>query len=119
MDVAEYKTICNQPNALKRFVIEASEQVLRLRNPVLALSLKNILKSTPISKPVLHNGSEDTDYFLVTLDVAKAEQIMEYLVDAEVNAVGKDGKTTRQASYFGSLVDAWLRYIDFCDEMAN
>lgn len=116
MDVEEYKSICNRPNAFERGVLEASERELLSRHSSSALRLQEILRRAPVSKPLLHNGGKDTDYFLVTLNVAEAEQIVEHLVDAEADTVGRDGETTPQANRFGSLVDAWVRYIDFCDE---
>ena len=115
MDVEEYKSICNRPDAFERGVLEASERELLSRHSPSALRLQEILRSAPVSKPLLHNGNKHTDYFLVRLNVAEAEQIVEYLVDAEADAVGRDGETTPQASHFGSLVDAWVQYVDFCD----
>ena len=119
MDVEEYKSICNRPDAFERGILESSERELRSRHLPSALRLQEILKSSSVSKPLLHNGDKHTDYFLVTLNVAEAEQIVEYLVDAEADAVGEDGETTPQASRFGSLVDAWVRYVDFCDGTTN
>ncbi len=115
MDVEEYKSICNRPDAFERGVLEASERELLSRHLPSALRLQEILRSATVSKPLLHNGGKHTDYFLVTLNVSEAEQIAGYLLDAEAGAVGRDGETTPQASHFGSLVDAWTRYIDFCE----
>jgi len=98
-------------------VLQASERELRLRHPPSALRLQEILGNAPVSKPLLHNGDKHTDYFLVTLNVAEAEQIIEYLLDAEAGAVGHDGETTPQASHFGSLVDAWTQYVKYCNLM--
>ena len=72
----------------------------------------------PFPKPELHTAGEDTDYFIVKLDAAEAEQIVEYLLDAEVGGVGLNGETTPEASHASGLVDAWVRYVDFCDEAA-
>jgi len=87
VDVEEYKSICNRPDAFGRGVLEASERELLSRHSPLALRLQEILRSAPVSKPLLHNGGKETDYFLVTLDVAEAELIADCLVDAEVEAV--------------------------------
>ena len=115
MDAEEYKSICRRPDAFERGVLEASERELVSRHLPSALRLQEILRSAPVSKPLLHNGGKHTDYFLVKLNVSEAEQIVEYLVDAEADAVGRDGETTPQASHFGSLVDAWTQYVNFCD----
>ena len=119
VNVEEYKIICKRPDAFQRSVLEASERELLSRHPPSALRLQEILRGAPISKPGLHNNDKDTDYFLVTLNVAEAEQIMEYLIDAETDSVGRFGETTQQSSRFASLVDAWVRYIDFRDETAD
>jgi hypothetical protein len=119
VDVEEYKFICNRPDAFERGVLEASERELHSRHLPSALRLQEILKSASVSKPLLHTGGKHTDYFLVMLNVVEAEQIVEYLVDAEADAVREDGETAPQASRFGSLVDAWVRYIDFCDGMTS
>jgi len=119
VDVEEYKSICDRPDAFERGVLEASERELLSRHLPSALRLQEILSGAPVLKPLLHNGGKHTDYFLVTLDIAEAEQIVEYLVDAEAEAVGLDGETTPQASHFGSLVDLWTRYVDFCDEASS
>jgi len=119
MDVEEYKNICNKPNVFQRGLLEASERELVLRHLPSAYHLQEILIDSPISKPRLHNDRKDADYFLVKLDVAKAEEIVEYLVDAEADAVGREGETTPQASHYASLVDVWMRYIDFCDGKAD
>lgn len=115
MDAEEYKSICNRPDAFERGVLETSERELLSRHSPSALRLQEILRGAPVSKPLLHNADKHTDYFLVKLNLAEAEQIVEYLVDAEADAVGRDGETTLQASRFGSLVDAWARYVDCCD----
>jgi len=116
MDVEEYKSICNQPDVFERGMLENSMQELLSRHLPSALRVQEILKSVPISKPHLHNGNQDTDYFQITLNLSEAEQIVEYLLDAEAESVGSDGQTTPQASRFASLVNAWERYIDFCDQ---
>ncbi len=115
MNFEEYKNITNRPDAFQRNIIEASKRELVSMHPPSASLLQGILKGEPISKPNLHNGNKDTDYFVVKLNIAEAEQIVEYLLDAEANAVGRNGKTTPQASHFASLVDAWVQYIDFLD----
>lgn len=115
MNAEEYKSICNRPDVFERGVLEASERELLSRHPPSALRLQEILSGEPVPKPLLHNGSKHTDYFLVKLNVAEAEQIADYFVDAEADAVGRDGETTPQASHFASLADAWMRYINFCD----
>ena len=118
MDANEYKVICSRPDAFHRGVLEATRQMLSPLHPPSASRLREVLDGTPISKPALHAGGEDTEYFIVKLDVAEAEQIIEYLLDAEAGAVGLNGETTPGASHASGLVDAWVRYVDFCDEAA-
>ncbi len=118
MDENEYKVICGRPDAFRRGILEATRQILSPLHPPSASRLREVLEGAPISKPELHTGGEGADYFIVKLDVAEAEQIVEYLLDAEAGAVGSNGGTTPEASRASGLVDAWVRYVDFCDGAA-
>ena len=115
MNVEEYKSISSRPDAFRREVLEATQRALTLRHPPSAMRLQDVLSGDPVLKPELHQGDERSDYFIVDLNVSEAEQIMEHLVVAEVESLSADGTTTPEASRFGSLVDAWVKYIDFCD----
>jgi hypothetical protein len=119
MEPAEYKVVCKRPDALHRGLLEATEQALHLRHPLSAVRLREVLESKPIPKPELHTGGEDTDYFTVKMKIAEAKQIVEYLLDAEANAVGRDGETTSEANRLADLVDAWANYVDFCDRAST
>jgi hypothetical protein len=110
--------MCSGPDAFGREVLEATAQVLSSLHPPSVLRVLEAFEGVPISKPELHTGGEDTDYFIVKLDVAEAEQIVEYLLDAEADAVGGRDETTRAASHISGLIAAWVRYIDFCDAAA-
>jgi hypothetical protein len=118
MDVNEYKLICSRPDAFDRGILEATAQELSSSHPPSASRLREALEGAPIPKPELHTGGGDTDYFIVKLDTAEAEQIVEYLLDAEAEAVGWRGETTREASRISGLIASWVRYIDFCDAAA-
>jgi hypothetical protein len=118
MNAEEYKSICKRADALQRGVIEATEQAVKGRSD-LALKLREILNGEAIHKPDSHNGKEESDYFLVKLSAEDTEQIQDYLLDAEGNAVGLNGETTPIASHYASLVDVWQRYIDFCESEIN
>ena len=118
MDANEYKVLCSRPDAFQRGVLEATAQMLSSLHPPSASLLREMLKGTPISKPALHAGAEAADYFIVKLNVAEAEQLVEYLLDAEASAVGLNGETTPEASRTAGLIGAWVRYIDFRDQAA-
>ena len=115
MGVLEYKSISSRPNAFRREVLEATERALSMRHPPSAMRLRDVLSGVPVRKPKLHQGGESSDCFIVTINVAEAEQIMEYLVDAEAESVNADCTTSGEASRIGELVGAWVRHIDFCD----
>jgi hypothetical protein len=119
MNTEEYKMACNQSNVFPRCLLEDTERELVSRHKPSAIRLQEILKTPPVQKPELHNADKGTDYFLVTLNESEAEQIVEYLVDAEADAVANNGETTPKASRIASLVDAWVNYIDFCDASEN
>jgi hypothetical protein len=115
MDAIEYKRICSRPDAFPRNQLEATAQILSRKHPPSAQLAGQILRQAPIAKPELHTREERTDCFLVEIDVAEAEQIMEYLIDAEAEAVGLEGQTTQETSHIANLVGAWVRYIHFRD----
>jgi hypothetical protein len=119
MNAEEYKAICVRPDVFRRSVLEATEQALLQQHLSSALWLRAVLESEVLPKPELHRGSEESDCFIVKLDVVEAEEIAEHLLDAEAGAVGQNGETTADASRFASLVDAWARYIRFCDRTAS
>lgn len=118
MNAEEYKSICKRPDTFQRGIIKATEQAVKERSD-LAVKLREILDGTAIPKPDSHNGSKESDYFPVKLNVEDAEQIQDYLFDAEASAVGLNGKTTPMTSHYASLVDVWQRYIDFCESEIN
>ena len=115
MDAIEYKGIHSRPDAFQRSQLEATERILSSIHPPSAHLAAKLLESAPIAKPELHTGDAGTDWFLVDVDVSGAEQIMEYLIDAEAGAIGVEGQTTQETSEIANLVDAWVRYIDLLD----
>lgn len=115
MDAIEYKGVCSRPDAFNRGQLEETERILSSMHSPSAQLAGKILRSAPIAKPELHTGDARADCFLVDLDVSEAEQIMEYLIDAEAGAIGLEGQTTQETSEIANLVDAWVRYIDFLD----
>ena len=118
MEAEEYKSICAQPDVFQRTVIESTARALKEHHQ-LAQQLLEIVNGTPVAKPGLHDKNNDFDFFRIKLDVGQAEQIEDYLLSAEADAVGEDGETTSAASHFASLADRWRRYIDFCEHEIN
>lgn len=118
MNAKEYQSICKRPDAFQRGIIDATDRALK-EKPHLALKLREVLNGTIVPKPDLHDGSKESDYFLIRLNLDEAEQIQDYLFEAEAGAVGLNGETTPTASHFASLVDTWQRYVDFCGTKIN
>jgi hypothetical protein len=115
MSVTEYKASCNRPDAFNRGVLEDTVRVLSVAHPVLASQVREILAAEPISKPMLHDGDDSTDYFLVELSVDDAGGIADALGSAEGGAVGINSETTSKASHYGALHDVWANYVEFRD----
>jgi len=114
MDSSAYQSLCNQPNAFPRAVLEATRRAVS-SNLELESALRKELERAPIPKPPLHDGGRETDYFLIAVGENEAEQIVDLLFNAEVASVGLDGETTAMASGYASLIDLWSNYLEFND----
>ena len=119
MEANEYRALCKRPDVFTRAVLLATIEAISSRHLPSTVYLEKILEGSPIPKPERHQNGPETDFFQLTLEVSKAEEIMEYFLDAESDAAMEDEReNTRSAGRFADLVDAWVRYIDYCDEKA-
>lgn len=111
MTTDEYKQLCNQPNAFSRKDLEITEKVLINKNGSVALHLSKILQASPITKPEKHQGDKFTDYFLISLSESDVETIIDVFTDLEAESLDNNRMTTPSASFYGGIVDKWLRYL--------
>ena len=113
MEWDEYKTICDHPSVLTRWLIE---QTLRVCDADSASLLKSTLGSVPITKPLGHKGGAAIDMFKTSLkraDVAQIATQVQLAVKAEKRT---SGPVERDYSH---IAKTWLEYLHWCDEIAD
>ncbi|WP_036253685.1 hypothetical protein [Methylobacter sp. BBA5.1] len=112
METRAYHEICSKPSSFSRQEIEQTLAALeKVESNKMGL-ISDTLKSKPAEKPAQHRGSKETDYFLVQITIEDAEKIVEALGTLEAQSVSPEGHTTREASYYASLLDRWLNYVE-------
>lgn len=115
MNATEYKTVCQQPDILGRFVIEETARHMPTGSR-LKSQLHTVLNQEPIQKPVLYEGDINNDHFKVDLTAIEAEEIADILFSLEAKAVSPSGKITSCAYSIAGLVDIWHNYIEAKDD---
>ena len=112
MDTDSYHKLCDKPKVFSREELEKTSIAL---SKVVSAERKLItaaLKSEVIKKPELHQGGKETDYILVNIKDADADEIIEELGTLEAQAISPEGRTTPLAFEYASLVDRWLKYVN-------
>lgn len=113
MEWDEYKTICDQPSVLTRWLIE---QTLRVCDTDSARLLEPTLELTPITKPFGHKGGAAIDMFETSLTRKDVAQIAEQVR----LAVKADKKTSGPIERdYSHIETTWLEYLHWCDEGAD
>jgi hypothetical protein len=116
VDARAYRELCRRPDVMKRGVLEATARLTAKEDEN---AHRAVLAGEPLPKPPLHAGGDHTDYFRLELSLGEAEAIRDALAGAEVGAVGPEGESTPEASFAASLVDIWLEYIFFLQELRS
>ncbi|MYD46681.1 MAG: hypothetical protein F4W92_10035 [Gammaproteobacteria bacterium] len=113
MEWDEYKTICDHPSVLTRWLIE---QTLRVCEADSTRLLESILDLVPITKPLGHKGGTTIDMFKTALKREDVAQIVEQ-VQRAVNADKKtSGPVERDYSH---IEKTWLEYLHWCEELPD
>ena len=112
METKKYQTICNNSSSFSRLELEQTLDALEKAKSNIISLVDGVLKSKPIEKPSKHQGGKETDYYHVHIAINDAEVIVEELGTLEAQAVSPEGNTTPEASYYASLLDRWLSYVE-------
>lgn len=113
MEWDEYKTICDHPSVLTRWLIE---QTLRVCDGDGASLLEAILGSVPIDKPSEHKGGAAIDMFKTSL---KREDVTQIAVQVQ-SAVKTDKRTSGPVERdYSHIEKTWLEYLHWCEEIAD
>ena len=113
MEWDEYKTICDHPAVLTRWLIE---QTLRVCDGDNARLLEATLSTVPVPKPVGHKGGAALDMFKTSLqreDVAQIAQKVQSAVKANKRT---SGPVERDYTH---IETTWLEYLTWCDKFAD
>ena len=112
MEWDEYKSICDHPSVLTRWLIE---QTLRVCDDDSASLLEATLGSVPITKPLGHKGGAAIDMFKTSL---KREDVVQIAAQVQ-RAVKADKRTSGPVERdYSHIEKTWLEYLNWCDEVA-
>ena len=113
MEWDEYKTICDHPSVLTRWLIE---QTLRVCDGDSTSLLEAILGSVPIDKPLGHKGGAAIDMFKTSL---KREDVAQIAAQVQL-AVKSDRRTSGPVERdYSHIEKTWLEYLHWCDEVSE
>ena len=102
MDWNHYRSICDTPNVLSRWMLERSAVLLEDDGEAgLARVLREAALARPLDKPEGHRGGADTDFFVVDL---REHQVRKVLAIAGAAADRRAG---------AGFVAAWQEYADW------
>ena len=110
MNAEEYKGIISKEKVIDFYSLEAALIELKhLKNDELLLEVERIKKENKIEKPERHleKNNPYTDYFRIDLNPEQIGEIINMFGTLEADSVGVNGKITKQASFYGSLLDKW------------
>jgi len=109
MTVSDVKVFChtNSPYVFSRGSLKLTYDLLRYKNPQLALNVRNIAGGKPIPKSASQPDNKHADFFRVTLDSFQVRAIVEGLLEHADSDDGSEGDMGR-AVMAKSLVSDWM-----------
>ena len=110
MEWDRYKTLCDAPNVLSRWMLEQTKE---LTEPALSALLEQVLEGNPISKPLQHRGDRMTDMFM--LDVAPDRALAIARSVAEAVAASRTSRATRSRG-LGGFQAAWEECAEYLEK---
>ena len=106
MDDREYRRLCSQPDVMRRTDIRATISRLQESRPDLASRLSSLLSTSPVPKPLGHEGGADTDFLWLDLAEEEIDEIVRELADLEAS-LALDEAPVQQLTDAVTLVDRW------------
>lgn len=109
MEWARYKALCDTGNAMSRWLLEQTRELLAGEGEAgLAGTLDKVMSGDPLPKPRDHKGGPATDMFVMTLADAEIRLVLR----AVSSAAGERRTTaaTRERG-LGGFVEAWTEYL--------
>jgi hypothetical protein len=102
MDWPSYKRICDRPDVFSRWMLTQTQALID--DAMLRERLVQAMSTAPIEKPADHKGGDETDMFVVALEVDAVRRIRDALAAAV--ASGRRTDATRSRG-LGGFVAAW------------
>ena len=118
MDWDRYKSLCDMPDVLSRWMLEQTLELLEQepRCRVSRAFLEQTLGGEPLSKPTDHRGGPLTDMFRLSLAATDAAAVL----DAVTRASAAGRRTTATAGRgLGGFVEAWSELAHYLVERAS
>jgi hypothetical protein len=107
MPIDNYSTNFTDPCIFSRGSLKLTFDLLRNKNPKLALLVRNIIGGSPLPKSVANLDNENTDFFKVDLDSFQVREIVEILMEyghqQADNSIGMGLEVVAK-----TLVDDWV-----------
>ena len=105
MDWQRYKTLCERPDVMSRWMLNETAALVPKR---LRTALRATLTTVPLAKPSDHKGGADTDMFVLDAEAPVAA------IAAAVAQAAACGARTRQGRGLGGIVAAWREVDQWC-----
>lgn len=109
MDDEEYRRLCAAPDVLRRSVVRATYFRMRDRAPHLAAELERLLESSPVPKPVEHEGGVESDYLWLDVHPDTLEAVEEELHDQETDLAQDPAADSATLRWVAHLADLWTK----------
>ena len=106
VDWADYKTLCDSPDVVSRWMLTQTLELLALEggDDALHRALASALQSVPLPKPADHRGGPPTDMFRLELTLEDARSVASLVVKAADAGRVTSGTSERG---LGGFAEAW------------
>ena len=105
MSIDEPTPITRGPNIFSRGSLVHTFDLVRKKDPLLALNVRNITGGTPLPKSKVQPDNKHTDYFKVELDSFQVRAIVEALMEYGQG----ENKDSGAAVVARTLMEDWMR----------
>ena len=97
------------PDIFSRGSLKMTYDLLRKKDPILALNVRNIIHQEPLPKKIADIGNEHSDLFRVELDSFQVRAIVESLMELTQVGTTKGDNNPGMAVMAKTLVEDWIK----------
>jgi len=109
---SQYHKLCESPQAFVRGNLKETLSALKKVNSSKIIIINQALSLPPITKPKLHQGGADTDYFKINIKAKDADEIIDELGNLVAESFDINDEPTSLTYNYESLIDKWLNYVE-------